>query len=159
MSPPGELRCVQSLLCVGISQYFLSHNIYPVIHQCTFLCVCLTHVLEMWLSACLHIDKLHVGVLHELVFLEFHFHCSKSLIPSWYCSVSLSLLPSTFTPPSVIPKAIFCTKVISLGKDKEYVVAQGLSHPSLLQSSLLPSSGSVDLAFKEPNQPIVVDVL
>lgn len=38
------------------------------------------------------------------------------------------------------------------------MVAQGLSHLSLLQSSLLPSSGALVLTFKERTEPSVVDV-
>lgn len=107
----------QLLLCLGISQYLLTHYIQPVTHQCTFLCVCQTHVLEMWPSVSLRLDKLHVGVLQRCTNLpfEFHFHCSKSLMPSHLCSVSLSLVSVNFHP-FCNPKSYLCTKVISLAK-------------------------------------------
>lgn len=77
-----------------------------VTHQNTLLCVCQTHVLEMWPSISLRVDKLHVGVLQRCTnsSAEFHFHCSNfdplSMLP---CFTFIPL--STFTLSSVILKS------------------------------------------------------
>lgn len=76
-------------------------TLQPVTHPGTFLCMCLTHVLEIVAVRFSSFKQNLCGcakLLHALRVFEFHFHCSNIRCPDFSLGISLSFVSFNFHP-------------------------------------------------------------